>query len=136
VKLVLIFGVIVAVGSLLVAGPILAGRLIDRGRRAYAILLLLPPLATFGMGVGNVGGGCLSIFLFGFDIDGKAPWWDRHLPAAGTATGFLLGAVIALFVCYRAGRTGGHDLRELAADYDDGGRQPMPTADNSTDAGR
>lgn len=70
-KLVLIFGVIVAVGSLLVAGPILAGRLIDRGRRAYAILLLLPPLATFGMGVGNVGGGCLSIFLFGFDIDGR-----------------------------------------------------------------
>jgi len=133
--LLLVYAVIIVAGGVLVAGPLLARPLVARGRRVYAILLLLPLLAAFGGGVGLAVGIFLSIFLFGFDIAGKAPWWDRYLPAVGAMTGSLIGSAIALLICYRSGPSAGRDFPDLAADYDEGHRLPTE-AENPTDAGR
>lgn len=130
----LVYALVILVGTVLVAGPLLAGPLIARGRRVYALLLFVPSLATLGGGVGLLGGIFLSILLFGFDLNGKAPWWDRFLPTAGAATGSLIGAAIAWFICSRTGRTAAGDLRDWAADYDDGGRRPAPPADSPSNA--
>ena len=134
--LLLVYALVILVGTVLLAGPLLAGPLIARGRRVYALLLFVPPLAALGAGVGILGGIFLSILLFGFDLNGKAPWWDRYLPTAGAAVGSLIGAAIALFICFRTGRAGAGDLRDWAADYDDGGHRPLSPADHLTDAGR
>jgi hypothetical protein len=130
VGLLIIFGVIILSGGLLVAASLLARPLVARVGRAYALLMLLPPLAALGAGLGLAGGIFLSIFLFGFDLGGKAPWWDRHLPAAGACAGSLIGSAVAILIIGRSGSIG-RDLRDPAVDYDDGGSMLDPARDEA-----
>lgn len=120
----LVFTATVLAGAWALAGPLLAHPRATRGRRAAAVALLLPTIAAAGAGAGYTGGTFVSIGLFGFDLDGRAPWWDRHLPTAGAVWGALAGAVAVILCLRRWQRPSVQAPRNEAAVYTDDGFQP------------
>ena len=126
VALVGLFAAVLSVGGLIWVGRLLVRPDAAPGRRYLGVALFAVPLMAISAGVGFVGGAFLSIALFGFDLNGTAPWWDRHLPAGGAACGALVGVAAATLLIRRWLRAETGRYPDQAADYDDRRRGPSP----------
>jgi len=116
-----LLAVVVSVGGLIWVGHLLVRPDTTPGRRYLGVVLFAVPLTAVSAGVGFVSGVFLSIALFGFDLDGTAPWWDRHLPTCGAGCGALVGAATATLLVRRWQRTATGGYPDQAEDYDDRG---------------
>lgn len=121
-----LFVVVLSVGGLIWVGRLLVRPDAAPGRRHLGIVLFAAPLTAISAGVGFVGGAFLSIALFGFDLGGRAPWWDQHLPTGGAACGALVGVATAVLLIRRWQRTEAGGCPDQAEDYDDRGPGPSP----------
>ena len=107
------------------------------GRQALAPAAIVLLIGLPGYGVSYITGIFADIFLFGFDIDGKAPPWERFIIPAVTVLGtllFTLGGTFAALsmVGFRFRAEPGE---EHAADYDER-IEPRPLENGPMDAGR
>jgi len=119
---------VAGMGELLTGLALIAG-LVGRRQPVLASVLLLPCLAGLGTFVGLLAGFALSIALFGFDLYGRAPWWDRYLHLGGALFGSLLGVAATFYVASRLTRFDDPDHSDQAADYDDKVPRPIRTED-------
>jgi hypothetical protein len=117
-----------AVAALLTGLALLAG-LVGRRQPVLASVLLLPSLAGLGTLLGLLAGFVLSVALFGFDLFGRAPWWDRYLYLGGALFGSLLGVAATFYVASRLMRFSDPEYRDQAADYDDKVPHPVRAED-------
>jgi hypothetical protein len=105
--------------SALLTGLAIIAGLVGRRQPVLASVLLLPSLAGLGTFLGLLAGIFLSIALFGFDVYGRAPWWDRYLHLGGALFGSLLGVAATFYIASRLMRFVDPEYRDQAADYDD-----------------